>query len=75
MILLSFVCLFASNLTSIFIHDKYHKFSVSLCVCVLPSSLTLRLSSTLVYLWLIANAGSIAAAIDLSTETPSRQEK
>lgn len=33
------------------------------------------LSSTSLYLCLIANAGSIAAAIDLCAETPSRQEK
>ncbi len=39
------------------------------------SSLALPLSSTSLYLYLIANAGSIAAAIDLCVETPSRQEK
>lgn len=49
---------------------------LSLCVCVYCfSSLALPLSSTSLYLCLIANAGSIAAAIDPCVETPSRQEK
>lgn len=39
------------------------------------SSLALPLSPATLYLQLIADAGSIAAAIDLCVETPSRQEK
>lgn len=40
-----------------------------------PYSRPPSLSSTSLRLRLIANAGSIAAAIDLCAETPSRQEK
>ena len=49
--------------------------SLSMCACQL---LFLSSPPTFIhslYLNLIANAGSIATAIDLSAETPSRQEK
>lgn len=70
-------------LTSVFIYGKYHNKSSVSCRNwpISPQSplhslsALLFLSSTSLYLCLIANAGSIAAAIDLSAETPSRQEK
>lgn len=82
--------IFIFYLTSIFIHSKSdNKCSVSLSsfnlwplksACLIQSplpflSLSLPLPPTSLYLYLIANAGSIAAAIDLCVETPSRQEK
>lgn len=77
----SWFCL--SGLTIVFIHDSYYNKCSYKCKSQ-PLHVCIRIALPLLnpapfihslYLCLIANAGSIATAIDLSAETPSRQEK